>query len=344
MNNCIIIASTPLHLFDAVIIAKQFKNFHYHLFYIDQNTPMNDYFLALKKWQNSPFASVKIFTADKSTLLNKIISKRHEIDQIYEQSLQLNPQRIIVGNDRKNENSALISKMKNDVEFEYMDDGLHSYIVEKSSLIKYTIFDNLLKSLIYGTKIYTPKHIGTSQYINAAYLYKPDLRHQYLKNTKIHALDINILQTQDVKEWVGLIMASANINLEDELSTLQNILFLPHPKELSTSKLNSLMELLKHKKRVAVKLHPRDHENAKKFSDIGIKIINPKLSAELIFLSVPADVKIFGFASTSLLMAAWLRPVLKAFSVKFENGPLDEIETIMEQNRIQVVPIDQIKF
>ncbi|MFT7861221.1 MAG: polysialyltransferase family glycosyltransferase [Sulfurimonas sp.] len=344
MHHCIIMASTPLHLLDAIIIAKQFKKYQYHLFFIDQNTPDNEYFLSLQKWRKTPFTSVDIFTTDKSTLLKKIISKRHTIDQIFKKIQKLNPQKIIVGNDRKNEVSALISKMKNRVEFEYMDDGLHSYIAEKSSLLKYTFLDTIFKSLIYGTKIHTPEHIGTSHYIHAVYLYKPDLRHQYFNNTKVYGLDMNLLQTKDVKEWIELMIDHTGIDLKDEMLNIKSIIFLPHPKALTSFKLNSLMKLLKHQQGVAVKLHPRDYENAKKFSDIGIKVLNPKLSAELIFLSIPEEVRIFGFASTSLLMAAWLRPVLQIFSIQFEEAPFDEIEALMEKNRINMIPIDQIKF
>lgn len=342
MKNCIIIGSTPLHFFDAIIIAKQFRNYQYHLFFIDQNEEKNDYFLALQEWRSNPFTSCHIFVTDKSNVFNKIKSKRASIKKIIDKAIKINPAKIIVGNDRKNEISALISKIKNNITIEYMDDGLHSYIPEKSSMFKYTFIDNMLKSIIYNTRIYTPKYIGSSDYIKTIYLFQPKDRHQFLIDKEVYPLNTQYLQTKEVQELILLISNRLKINLKQDLNHVDSIIFLPHPKALDDQKLNMLQKKLQNKTNIAIKLHPRDNKHGDTFNQS--KIINKKISAEILFLSIDTKIKIFGFNSTSLLMAAWLRPDLQIYSIKFNDNHLNDLDILMHKNNIQTVNINEIQF
>ena len=333
MNNTIILASTPLHLFGAVILSKSFPAHNYHLIYIDQKDKI--YFDTLNRWKYNPFKSIDILITDKSSLLSKIKSKRKSIKIISDTIHRLNPQRVIVGNDRKNEISATIQKIKDRVTIEYIDDGIHSYIAEKSGIFKYTFLDNWLKSLIYGTKIYTPKYIGASSYIKSIYLYKPTLKNPHLREKVTYPLDVSILQNQESIVWINSILDTLQIDIDMELKGINSIIFLPHPKELNKSKIDTIKDILKNRDDIALKLHPRDKLSADKFKNT--KIIDSKLSAEILFLSMRDNIKIFGFATTALLMAKWLKPKVDVYSIKFDKNSLSDLEIFMQKNRIEIV-------
>ena len=332
-DNIILVASTKLHLFNSIIIAKQFPNSNYHLFYIDQLDKNDSYFVALNQ-----FSSKYIWTTNKSSILSKILSKRKAIKEIYQKTKEINPSKIIVGNNRKNEISALITKVKrthNDISIAYMDDGIHSYLIEKSSFFKYTILDSIIKSLVYGSLITTPKYIASSSIIDELYLYAPKFRNRYLKSKKAHKLDISILQSHNVKSFVDTVLKDLDIDLD--LKNIENILFLPHPKELNRDKLDRAISVID--KNLAIKLHPRDKHNQKLLQKKGFKIIDNKVVAELIFLSLDKKVNIYGFASTALLMAVWLSPKLDVYSLKFDKSALSLLEEFMQKNGVKIFQV-----
>jgi len=337
----VLIASTPLHLFDAIIIAQSFPENDYHLLYIDQESLEDVYFSALQTWENSPFISTHIMITRKKSLFAKMQSKKISILKILSLIHTIKPQRVIVGNDRKNETAAVIQKVKHTVAIDYMDDGLHSYIMEKSHIFKYTFIDSFLKSIIYAHKIVTPKIIGGSNYIENLYLYQPSLRHTVLKDKPAYQLDISCLHKPNIQEWLSAIVQKLHIDLDEELSAVSSVLFLPHPKELSKEKLLLLQKKLVHKQHVAIKLHPRDSTSAKYFRPH--KIIHQKLSAEILFLS-GYSMNIYGFASTALLMAKWLHPALSVFSIQFNTNTFTELEQLMQNNGIDLLSINTIEF
>ena len=340
-ENIVLIASTPLHLFDAIIIAQSFPQNRYHLLYIDQISLEDVYFAALQIWKNTPFISTHIVMTKKKSLLEKIQSKKTSIREILAFIDMIKPQRIIVGNDRKNETAAVIQKVKHTIAIDYMDDGLHSYIIEQSHIFKYTFVDSCLKSIVYMHKIITPKIIGGSKYIENLYLYQPALRHVALKDKPAYRLDTSYLHKPNIQEWISIVIQKLHIDLDQELSDISSILFLPHPKELSKEKLLLLQKKLLHKEHIAIKLHPRD--NTSKIYFQSHRIIHQRLSAEIIFLS-DHTIKIYGFSSTALLMAKWLHPTLSVSSLQFNTGKFTELEQLMQHNGIEVLSINTIEF
>jgi len=124
------------------------------------------------------------------------------------------------------------------------------------------------------------------------------------------------------------------------ISIIESIIFLPHPKAIEVGYIEKLGNL---DKTVAIKLHPRDHQHRQYFEAKGIKVLDNELVAELIFLGLQRDIKIFGFASTALLMAIWLRPTFDVYSLKFDQQELSELEYLMQQNGIEILPIDELR-
>jgi hypothetical protein len=340
MSDIILIASTPLHICNAIIIALQTPQKRSHLFFIDRN-PDDIYFHTLNSWEGSPFHSIHLFDTDKTNFLSKVRSKRENITKMISIVNQLLPTEVIVGNDRKSENAALITHIREKSTICYMDDGLHSYIEERSHLLQYTFFDSILKHLLYGHSVITPRIIGCSPYIASVYLYKPQLRNACLQQKPAIELHSDHLHQPVVKDWVAQILNSQTHHITTLLKDINGILFLPHPKSLTNKKYKELQHYLNGKKHIAIKPHPRDHTSSKYFP--LHTVIPQDISSEILFLS-GISCTVYGFSSTALLTAKWLHPALEVISLKFDDQPDTELETVMLKNGIPLVSINNITF
>ncbi len=336
----LLIASTTLHLFDALIIALSSQKYAFYLYYIDRDSIDDIYFKTLQNWEGNPFREMTLLCSNKTTLYQKVISKRRTIASLIDAVEELQPRSIIVGNDRKTETAALISYLNNQYPIDYMDDGLHSYLLEKRHPLQYTFLDNWLKYLIYGYKIYIPPCVGCSSSIRYLYLYAPHLRHIKLKRKKAFELDTSCLHTPQVQSWLKMVINTLKIDLGALHTDIQGVLFLPHPKMLTPTIYQKLQEKLRHRSHIAIKCHPRDNISVTYFP--SHKIIPQELSAELIFLLYP-QLKVYSFASTTLLMAKWLAPKLKVYALEFSQNDTP-MQKLMQQNHIPLLSIDTIDF
>ena len=180
--NKVLIASTNLHLIDSLIIKNQFND-NFHLVFIGKK---NIFYENIKK----EFKSYLYLEENKS---KKIPLRIENSKKLLNFIKNLNPSEIIVGNDRKIETSILIKNYTNTI-YSYMDDGLHSYILEKQHPFKYTFLEKILKQFIYKNKLVLPKFIGCGEYIKNAYLFKPEFANSCLKNKNLIKLEINLLK------------------------------------------------------------------------------------------------------------------------------------------------------
>jgi len=270
--NKVLIASTNLHLIDSLIIKNQFNdNFHLvfigkkNSFYKNIKTEFKSY-LYLEENKNGKKITLRIKNSNK--LLNFIKN--------------LNPNEIIVGNDRKIETSILIKNYTNTI-YSYMDDGLHSYILEKQHLFKYTFLEKFLKQIIYKNTLVLPKFIGCEKYIKNAYLFKPEFANRCLKNKNLIKLNINLLK----------------VNIDLDIPKFKKLILLPHPKFITPKILEKIKKYID--KDTAIKLHPRD-EN--KYFDIIT--LDKEIPLEVLLLQIDKKTKIYGYKTTAILIAKWL--------------------------------------
>jgi len=340
-DTILFIASTPLHLFDALLIAQSSQEKNHHLCYVDRQDEDDLYFTTLDAWEHNPFSAMDIFVTSRRSTIQKIRSKRATIAALIALIERERPVRIVVGNDRKTEMAAVIHSFKGHIPFDYMDDGLHSYMEEKSSFYKYGFFDAWMKRVVYGYPMSVPKVIGSSNSIENLYLYAPELRHQALQRKPAYPLDTHYLHTVEAKHWYRAILSALGMDIEKELEGIKSILFLPHPKALDQAKYGKLQEKLKGRRDIAIKLHPRDTISYRYFP--SQKILSSDLSAEILFLLAPS-LGIYSFASTTLLMAKWLRPSLCVYSIQFDYGEETPMEALLKKNDIRVLSIESIDF
>jgi hypothetical protein len=220
---------------------------------------------------------------------------------------EINPSEIVVGNDRKIETSILIHNFK--VNYSYMDDGLHSYILEKQYPFKYSIFEKILKRLMYRSKLDVPKYIGCSEYIKKAYLFKPEFANECLAKKELVKLNITKIP---------------KINLDIKLNC-KNILLLPHPKFIREDFVVKINEVLSD---FCVKYHPRDENRYFKAEVIG------NIPLEMLLLNIDKDIKIYGFNTTAILIAKWLG--FDVYNFVFERNAVNEF---MKKNGIKEIKV-----
>ena len=269
--NKILIASTNLHLIDSIILNNQF-NTNFHLVYIGKENILFNHI----KYNFSSFLYLEENKSSKKIEL-RITNAKKLIDFIK----NLNPNEIIVGNDRKIETSILI-KNYNTI-YSYMDDGLHSYILEKQHIFKYTFFEKYLKKIIYKNDLVLPKYIGCAKYIKNVYLFKPQFANKCLKNKNLIPLDISLL----------------NINLDLSIPTFKKLILLPHPKFINSQILEKIKPFID--ENTAIKSHPRDNNNY-----FDIITINKEIPLEALLLKIDKNTKIYGYKTTAILIAKWL--------------------------------------
>ena len=286
----IFVASTNLHLIDSLILNKDDI-----LFFISKKE--NKFIEVIKNY----FKEVFVFIDDK-----KISTRRENAKKMISLSKKFAPREIIVGNDRKIEISILIHNFN--TTYSYMDDGLHSYILENQYPFKYSIFEKYLKKFIYKSNLDVPKYIGCNSYIKNAYLFKPEFANECLKKKNLIRLDINRLP---------------KINLDIKLDC-KNILLLPHPKFITPQIIDKLAFL----KDFCVKYHPRDNKKYFKAKEIG------DLPLEILLLNLDRDTKIYGFKTTALLIAKWLG--FESYNIVFEEN---EVDRFMKLNGIKEIKV-----
>jgi len=287
----IFVASTYLHLIDALILNK------------------NDYLFFLTKKEDKwvkrvsgYFKKVYQFIDDK-----KIPTRIKNSKKMINLAKEIKPDEIIVGNDRKIETSILIHNFR--ANYSYMDDGLHSYILEKQYPFKYSVFERILKRLMYKAKLDVPKYIGCNNYIKKAYLFKPEFANECLAKKELIKLDFSKIP---------------KINLDIKLNC-KNILLLPHPKFINKGVIEKIAQSLNS---FCVKYHPRDENSYFKAEVIE------NIPLEILLLNIDKDTKIYGFNTTAILIAKWLG--FDVYNFVFEKN---EVNEFMKKNGIKEIMV-----
>ncbi len=295
----IIIASTSFHLINALVLKHQL-NEDIFLIYIGKE---NEIFNKVKKY----FFNNLHLLEDKNDKYNLRINNAKKLLELVK---KIKPNEIIIGNDRKIENSILIANYT--ANYSYLDDGLHSYILENQHIFKYTIFEKKLKEFLYKNRLVLPKYIGSSKYIKKAYVYKPEFVHKYLKEKELIKLtpDINFLREV----------------FKVDLPKIKRLILFPHPKFIDDKKIECIKTYVD--ENTFIKLHPRDNK-----TKLNAKRID--LIAEVIFLNLK-EAQILGFNTTALLTAKWLNSNLDVKMIKFDKN-LNQVEDFMIKNGIKEI-------
>lgn len=238
--------------------------------------------------------------------------------------VELAPEQVWLGNDRKVETQLLLhraSTRRGTAAGQYLDDGLYTYLgdVRQRALIRR--IDALVKQQVYGRWWQRVAHAGTSRWIAAAWLAFPALAPQ----PPYVAQCIQLLPRGWFANRAFLrlsLQAAAQFGVDRVgLRKCDAVWVMPHSNQLRDDPAfaQALREAVRQAAanglRIALKYHPREtDEDPGQLRAAGAALVLPALiPLELLLPLLPHRALLVGEGSTALLAAHWLRPDLRVF-------------------------------
>lgn len=325
--------STPLNLFIASAVALENREKHKdskkplrcELCFIDQpGLSARVYIDAVKAWKESPFDVVHVFPSRASTPYRKLCSRRRAFQLARKIVDDLQPDMIAVGNDRRLEfqYAMYYSHTTGFVpRGAYLDDGTFTYVGRKTRGIRDAWVDNTAKKLFYGSWWQQPETVGSSEWIDDAYVAFPDLVIEKLQQKSLHTINAAWFESPAIQSLSGALLKLFAVNAET-LDQLDVVITLPHASLVSdmSGYADSMKQLVKELsvrgKRVGIKYHPRQEgRDALGLTQItGVELLPAVLAFEVLLPGLGNPV-IIGDVSTTLLSSRWLRPSLRVIAI-----------------------------
>ncbi len=334
MSTELYLASTPLHILNAIAIASQRPQTQAHLVLIDQpDAQDNPYFKILSDWPSSPFKSLDIYQGRIKGIRQKLANRKAVFAKLDALIQQLNPQRIYTGNDRRIEFQyamhAQYQRNKKRAEGVYMDEGTFTYVGRKDSASfsdKY--IDNVLKKLTYGFWWKNPLTIGGSDWIDRVVVAFPDQLHPLLKSKIIEPLSPYYEHNPTVKSFCEALLTFFQADAT-RLHQLNVVLTLPHESIIDgiTGYREALLavvdSLTTNGLTIGVKYHPRNTNP----DILGLAnsdqayVISHRIPFEAI-LPLLNHCLVIGDVSSTLINTRFLLPQAQAISIANPQAPL----------------------
>jgi len=325
--------STPLNLFIAIAVALDNKNrnentrstHRYVLCFIDQpNRSTRVYIDAIKGWPESPFDAVHVFPMRANTPYKKLCHRRRSFRMVKDVVDDLQPDNIFVGNDRRVEFQYAMHYSQSAgyaPRGAYLDDGTFTYVGRKTKGLRDAFIDKFMKKLFYGSWWVQPETVGSSSWIDDAYVAFPDLVCDSLKQKLLHKLNADWFESPQVRSLSNALLKAFNVD-GDQLRQLDIVITLPHASLVDDASgyagiMKRLVDgLVSQGKRVGVKYHPRQSgDDPLGLAGKSAVVLLPAVLAFEVLLPGLGDAVIIGDVSTTLLSSRWLRPSLRVIAV-----------------------------
>jgi hypothetical protein len=327
----IFMVSTPLHLYNALAIALQHReDWQSHLWFIDQKDWLNPYFHVLKGWKDQPFAGIEYFVTNLPGNAARIRARKEAFDKIDGLVADIRPRELLVGNDRRIEFVYAINhacrRSGLPVRGSLIDDGVYSYIDQRSKWFQDTGPERLMKKLVYGSWYERTPSIGGSPFIDRAFVAFPEFVNSYLRRLKVEGIDMELYRSPEIRTYSEMLLESANIDRQ-ELPGYDLVLTLPHESLFNRfpnfqKSMRILVDSVRNGgKRVGIKYHPRQKADDPLQLVSGDDQLIPRTVAFEILLPLLGKPLILGDVSTVLLTARWLRPDLPVVALQNERDP-----------------------
>lgn len=324
--------STPLNILVAIAHAlAHSKTQNSNMVLIDQkNVEHNPYVDALMAWQDSPFQSVTVLPGVQ-TGWQKLRERKQNFRVIRRLLNKLSPQVIAVSSDRRIEFQFAIHYQRQSQACVgmYLDDGLYSYAGRKITAME-THVGRTIKKLAYGLWWDEPVQVGSSRWIDQAWLFQPDLAIAVYRQKSVYTLPSEWFASQSIQE-LGLGLSSkmgATLETMSKLNVIDVCILVAHPNNiLKMQNYQQKMEkfissLTQRGLKVAIKYHPRVKEgDPLTLKDRVDFVIPSQLAFEFVLPQFKHDVTIVGDVGTSVLTAKWLKSQSSVFAVLYKDDP-----------------------
>lgn len=343
--------STPLNLLLSVAHAVTYRSEQVaQLVLIDQKSNHdNIYFKVLQSWINSPFQKVDL-TLGAAKGKDKLKERKASFLKLAGLIERFPADAVAVGSDRRVEFQYvmhMLTKSSNQVEGWYLDDGLYSYAGRPCKWFKDWI-NGFLKKLVYGFWWQEPKTVGSSVWIEQAWLFRPDDAVTELQSKQMHAIEPEWFTHKDIRQFSEQVCSAYGLT-QELLTSLQSadlFLLIPHPNNIKKMQgyeeriHQFLIQMQGLGVRIAAKYHPRTEQ-----ADLlGLEqryqavLIPSGLAFEFVLPFLKSEALVIGDVGTALLTAQWLRPDLKVSAVLDENdGFQSRFITIYNQLGVNIV-------
>lgn len=259
------ICATPWNFINSFVFASNRPEETGYLIYVDYPEHEDNIYLhALESMgEASPFKEAWCFHGKYKGAWQKWRKRLKEIEQIKQLIVELKPDQVYVGSDRRIEFQCAMTeavKHKPNVKGIYIDEGLFSYTCRKRSKTwRDRALDTWIKRFMYPCDWKHPITIGGSDWISEGWLLQPS------KACKILAK--KIILKKIVLDWYQshkLLRLTEFLTSKEEFNIINNcfdaLIILPHPSSLTEIVKESINFLIMNNnfKVVAVKQHPRE--------------------------------------------------------------------------------------
>lgn len=324
--------STPLNILVAIAHAlAHIDSQESRLILIDQkDIGNNPYINALNDWDDSPFQSVVLLPGEQ-TGWKKLSERKQNFRVIKSLLTEWSPQTIAVSSDRRIEFQFAIHRQRQTQSCVgiYLDDGLYSYAGRRITSVE-TFFGRLIKKLAYGLWWDEPVQVGSSRWIDQAWLFQPDLAIAAYRQKSVYKLPSEWFASQSIQK-LGLALSSkmgATLEMMSKLNVIDVCILVAHPNNILKmqnyqQKMDMFISSLTQRGlKVAIKYHPRVKEgDPLNLKDRVEFVIPSQLAFEFVLPQFKHDVTIVGDVGTSVLTAKWLKSQSSVFAVLYKDDP-----------------------
>ncbi|PLA75195.1 hypothetical protein CYQ88_02920 [Hydrogenovibrio sp. SC-1] len=322
---------------------------------IDQkNIEHNPYIQALDNWQGSPFQSLSILPGQQ-TGWKKLRERRQSFKSLKALLDKISPQAIAVSSDRRIEFQFAMQYQRQHQSCigVYLDDGLYSYAGRRTTALE-TILGRVAKKLAYGAWWNEPVQVGSSSWIDQAWLFQPDSAITDYQQKSIYALRPEWFASEPIQE-LGLALFSAmgaSTTSMLELKEVDVCLLIAHPNNILKMQNyqqkveDFILALTRRGLKVAIKYHPRvkDGDPLNLKERVGF-VIPSQLAFEFVLPQFKDAIMIVGDVGTSVLTAKWLKSQSQVYAVLYEDDPFQlSFAALFSQLGVAVVPTYQAIF
>lgn len=348
--------STPLNILVATAHALAYAESQLSsLVLIDQKEVIhNPYFQALKDWKDSPFHTVSILPGQK-TGWRKLAERQQNFKFLKSLLDKLLPAKIVVSSDRRIEFQFAMQyqRQHHSCQGVYLDDGLYSYAGRRVTALE-TFLGRIIKKVFYGFWWDEPLQVGSSNWIDQAWLFQPGSAIQVYQNKTVLELSPKWFDSEPLQQLGATLFARMGVSTEavTQLKEIDVCILIAHPNNILKmqnyqQKIEAfILASIQHGLKVAIKYHPRVKEGDPLNLKEGVDCIIPsQLAFEFVLSLFRSDIMIVGDVGTSVMTAKWLKPNARVYAVLYEDDPFQlSFADLFMQLGLKVVPTYQQIF
>lgn len=347
------LCSSVRHIYLTIGLALANPNVRHHLVLISQNRRRQNILAESLQRDSSLFDSF-VTEYDAEGPFRKYRETCKILQRLKCRALELQPDKVFVGNDRKVEFQYIMHCLRETrslVTGVYLDDGTGSYqsgrYMKRWSALTDQYVDRPLKKIVFGNWCDRVRFLGGTRWVDECYLNFPDLAPAAIKATKnIVQLPAKWYTSDEFRaHMANLLGPRLRTESGDDIPLgIDAFVVLPSSKFLakvfhSIDEYNQLLNrYLSNFESIAIKYHPREKQHYFR-SPKSVTVLPSSIPAEILF-SLTEPKHIIGDISSAILSAAWLYPHIQTTCIWPRKVAKPVIFEVIEKTSVDVQEID----